>query len=114
MSNSRVTVSTALLVWKCAHDEVSGQRSFDAGISRFFVSHFSDHDHIRVGAKKCAHGCGEGEVDLRLDLHLPESILCDFHGVFRRPDFNVGGVDVSRGRSVGSLFFLIRLVRRRE
>ena len=74
---------------ECAHDEVSGQRGFNADLSRFFISHFTDHDHVWVGPEERAHGSGKCEVDLRLNLNLPEPILGDFDGVFRRPDLNV-------------------------
>src|SRR5512144_295465 len=33
-----------------AHDQVSGQGGFNADFSRFFISHFSDHDHIWIGS----------------------------------------------------------------
>ena len=39
-----------------AQDEVSGERGFNADFGRFFISHFSDHDHVRVGTEKGAHG----------------------------------------------------------
>ena len=50
---------------------MTGERRFDANVGGFFVSHFADHNDVRIGSEKCAHRFGKGKVDLGLDLHLP-------------------------------------------
>ena len=80
-----------------AEDEMARQRRLDAGLGRFEIPHLAHHDHVRVGPEEGAHGGGEVEADLRLDLDLAESVLGDFHGVLGRPDLPVRRVDLVEG-----------------
>ena len=81
-----------------AQDEMAGEGRFDTGVGCFFIPHFSYHDDVGVGTKKCPHGTREGESDLRLDLHLAQAILSNFHWIFRGPYLDVRGVDVPQDR----------------
>ncbi len=80
------------------HHQVAGEGRFDTDIRRFFIPHFSYHDDVRISAEKGAHGLGKGKVDFRLHLDLAEPVLCDFDRILRRPDLDIGGIDVPEDR----------------
>ena len=46
------------------------ERRFNGDIRRFFVTHFTDHDHIWIRPQEGSHGGGEGQPDLGMDLNL--------------------------------------------
>ena len=51
MSSRRVTVFHGAVGVQCAQDQVPGERRFNADLGRFLIPHFSDHNHVRIGAK---------------------------------------------------------------
>jgi hypothetical protein len=51
-------------------NQVTGQGGLDADGGGLLVTHFTDHDHIRVGTQKGPHGRGKIESDLGFHLHL--------------------------------------------
>ena len=55
-----MTVSTTLLVCMVLNTTwpVSNLYGY---VSGFFVSHFADHDHIRIGPQESPHGRGKGQ-----------------------------------------------------
>jgi hypothetical protein len=83
---------------KGAENQVSGQGRLYCDLGSLRVPHLTDHDNIRVGAKKGAERIGKIEADLRMDLYLAETALGDFHRVFSRPDLAGWRIDVSEGR----------------
>ncbi len=74
---------------------MAGEGGFDADVSRFFIAHLTDHDDIGVGPQEGSHGGGKCKADPGLNLYLPQAVLGNFHRIFRRPDFPVGGIDKS-------------------
>ena len=64
----------------------------------FLVAHFTDHDDVRVGPQKGAHGGGKGPADAGVHLHLAQPALGDFDRVFGCPDLAASGVDVADDR----------------
>src|SRR2546428_693286 len=81
-----------------AEHEVAGERRLDAGRGRLLVTHLTDHDDVRVRAQEGAHGLGEREADLRVDLHLAQAVLRDLDRILRGPDLALGLVDVPEDR----------------
>jgi hypothetical protein len=80
---------------------VAGERGFDADRHGFPVAHFTDHDHVRVGAQEGAHHGREIEPGLLVDLHLTQAFLGDFDRVLGGPDLGFRPVDVAEDRVQG-------------
>ena len=57
-----------------------------------------DENHIGVGTKECAHGRGEGEIDLGNHLHLLQAWLGNLHRILSGPDLAFRFVDVTKHR----------------
>src|SRR5215467_5564549 len=83
---------------------MSGQGSFNGHIGGFPVAHLSDHDDIRIGAKKGSHGRREREPDLGKHLDLSESFLGDLNRIFGRPYFSFVGVQMMKQGMEGRRF----------
>jgi hypothetical protein len=94
MSSSRVTVSGALLVCSVLSTRWPVSEASMAMLRGFLVADLADHDDVGVGAQEGAQRLGEGPVDLRVDLHLAQPGLGDFHRVLGGPDLALGRVDV--------------------
>ncbi len=85
-------------------DHVASQRGLDTRAGGFFVTHFADHNNVRIGAEKGAHGRGECQTDFRVNLYLTQSLLGDFHRVFGSPDLAFRGVEVTQDGVQGGGF----------
>ena len=81
-----------------AEHEVAGEGRFDRDVGGFLVPHLTDHDDVRICPQKRPHGGGEIQPDLLMNLELAQPFLCNFNGVFRRPDFPLFGVDMLQNR----------------
>ena len=81
-----------------AENQMSGQGRLYCDLGSLRVPHLTDHDHIRIGAKKGAERIGKIEADFRMDLYLAQAALGDLYRVFSRPDLADRRIDVSEGR----------------
>ena len=71
---------------------MAGLRGFHRGLRGFRIAHLAHHEHIRVLAQKSAQGGGEGEADLRVDLHLVDAGQMDLDRIFGGGDVAIGDV----------------------
>jgi len=79
-----------------AENQVTRQGCFQSYAGGFAVTHFTNHDHVRVAAKKGSHGPGEVQPNFVMHLNLAQSFLGYFHRVFSRPYFYVRLIDKSQ------------------
>ena len=70
------------------------ERCLDTDVGGLFITHLTDHDHIRVSPEKRAHGRRKIEPDLGFHLDLAQAFLRDFDGIFSSPNFGFGFVDI--------------------
>ena len=75
-----------------------GERCLNANARGLLVAHFAHHDDVRIGAQKRLHHRGKVHARLAVHLHLTQTLLGDFHRVFRRPYFGLGRVQVPQHR----------------
>src|SRR5260221_14249316 len=77
---------------------VACQRGLHGDLRGFSVTHFADHDDVRVLAQDGAQGVGKGEVDLRMDLDLVDAVELVLDRVLDGDDLVGNRVDLGQGR----------------
>ena len=84
-------------------DQVTRQSSFDSHRRGFLVTHFTDHDHVRVLTEQGTNARRKGKACGIVDLALVHTVNIQFHRVFHRRDVdrgiqNFSNRSVKRGR----------------
>ena len=71
-----------------------GQRRLDGDSCRLDVTHFPNHDDIRVLTDDGPEGRGKGQSDLWLGLDLIDPFKLVFDRILDGNDLSVGGIDL--------------------
>ena len=77
------------------------QCGLHGNLRRFAVTHFTNHDDVRVLAQDGAQRIGKGQVDLRMHLDLVDAFQLVFHRVFHGDDLVLFRVNLGQGRVQG-------------
>jgi hypothetical protein len=93
-------------------DEVAGERGLHRVVGRLLVADLADEDDVGVLAEVGAQRRGEGQIDLRVHLRLPDATELVLDRVLDREDVEIGEL-ISRAPSRASSSFRIRSARRR-
>jgi hypothetical protein len=78
-------------------DHVTGQRRLHGDFGGFAVADLADHDDVRVLAQDRAQACGEGQLDLRVDLDLADAGELVFDGILDGDDVLLPVVEPGQG-----------------
>ena len=79
-------------------DEVAGKRGLNRDFGSFTVPDFAHHHDIRVLSENRAQPAGEGQVDLRIDLNLSDTMQLILNRVFDGDDIARRSVEPREGR----------------
>ena len=72
---------------------MTGESGANGNFGRFVVTHFADHDDVRVAAEETAQQVGEGVADFGLDRTLVDPGQLVLDRIFDRQDAAFLGVE---------------------
>ena len=74
-------------------NQVTCESGTDSDLGGLEITHFTDHDHIRITSKNTTQRRGKGKVDLGLNGDLDHPIELMLHRIFNRYDAPLLGID---------------------
>ncbi len=98
MSTMRVTAPAASLVWIVESTRWPVSDALIAISTRLLVADLADHDDVGILPEEGAQRAGEGEADLRLDVHLVDAADLVLDRILGREDVEVRLVDAVEAR----------------
>ena len=83
---------------------MAGKRGLDRDLRSLGIAHFADHDDVWVLSDDGPQRIGEGQPDLRFDLHLVDPLNVVLNRILDRDDHSLGLIQVSQRRVKGGRF----------